>query len=335
MNANDCAMDLRESAIAEHGHGASDFGFQHFERRAHTVGALECRQATLPQVDQGGGASVFDSPDIETTDHIDKVIAEWKQERPDYDLAPVEIIDRMGRIMEYVDQRLEPKPEEFGISRDTFGVLAALRRGGPPYKMTQRDLMQSLRRTSGGLRLRIDRLRKEGLVTQSQDQNDRRSLFVTLTPKGIKLLEEVIPGHLANEKAMLVGLTNYEREQLRTLLRKWLSSLEERSSDGPPRYYGMGLLDPRASLMKRRAVGLPDVPGILVHAVESGSPAEEMGFRRGDLICEIGRHKVRSLMELRKALNRNGSEKVRIVRGSESVDLSLKRQCAGSRSQGD
>jgi DNA-binding MarR family transcriptional regulator len=263
---------------------------------------------------------------METTDHIDKVIAKWKHERPDYDLSPVEIIGRTGRIMEYVDRGLEAKFEEFGISRATFDVLATLRRGGPPYKMTQRDLMRSLLRTSGSMSLRIDRLKKEGLVTQSQDQEDRRSVFVILTPKSFKLLDKVIPEHLANEKAMLAGLTNSEREQLRPLLRKWLISLEGSTSDGPLRYFGMSLLDPRTSLMKRRAVGLPDVPGVLVHSVEPGSCAEELGFRRGDLICEIERQKVRSLTELRKALNRPRSyvKWIRVVRGSETVDLSLK-----------
>jgi hypothetical protein len=33
------------------------------------------------------------------SDHIDRVVQPWKAERPDYDLAPVEIIGRAGRIM--------------------------------------------------------------------------------------------------------------------------------------------------------------------------------------------------------------------------------------------
>lgn len=268
-------------------------------------------------------AAAFDSAKMGTTDHIDKVIAKWKHERPDYDLSPVEIIGRTGRIMEYVDRGLEAKFEEFGISRATFDVLATLRRGGPPYRMTQRDLMRSLLRTSGSMSLRIDRLKKEGLVTQSQDQEDRRSVFVALAPKGFKLLEEVIPEHLANEKAMLAGLTTSEREQLRTLLRKWLTSLEGSISDGPLRYFGMSLLEPRLSLMKRRAVGLPDVPGVLVHSVEPGSRAEEIGFRKGDLICAIEGYVVGSLAELRKTLNRPRPriKRFKILRGSEAIEI--------------
>lgn len=39
--------------------------------------------------------------------------------------------------------------------------------------------------------------------------------------------------------------------------------------------------------MKRRAVGLPDIPGILAHYVEPGSWAEDTGFRKGDLIYAV------------------------------------------------
>jgi DNA-binding MarR family transcriptional regulator len=257
-------------------------------------------------------------------DHIDQVVAKWKRERPDYDLAPVEIIGRAGRIMEYVDRTLEAKFEEFGLSRASFDVLATLRRNGPPYKMTQRSLMRSLLRTSGSMSLRIDALEHEGLVERVQDDDDRRSVFVTLAAKGSKLLETVIPEHLANELTLLSGLSTAERAALTSLLRKWLACLEA-NAEGPQLYLGMTLLHPRASLMKRRSVGLPDVPGLLVHYVEPRSPAEEAGFQRGDLICAIQDDVVGSVMAFRKALNRPKPrvKQFRVTRGAESVVLRL------------
>src|SRR6202021_4126275 len=97
-------------------------------------------------------------------DHVDRVVQQWKAEKPNYDLAPIEIIGRAGRIMEHVDRALEAKFEEFQISRASFDVLAALRRNGNPYKMTQRDLMRSLFRPSGSMSLRINAFQKQGLV---------------------------------------------------------------------------------------------------------------------------------------------------------------------------
>lgn len=258
-------------------------------------------------------------------DHVDRVVKQWKAEKPDYDLAPVEIIGRAGRIMEHVDRALEAKFEEFQISRASFDVLAALRRSGKPYKLTQRDLMRSLFRTSGSMSLRIDSLQKQGLVVRSPDKEDRRSVFVTLTPKGVELLETVIPAHLENESSLVAGLNRAERAQLIALLRKWLVMLEEEVAHGRQLYLGMTLLDPRASTKLRRSVGLPDVAGLLVSKVAAGSRAEELGFRKGDLVTAIERQAVMSLVELRKILNKSDAKikKVQVIRGVEKMEFKL------------
>ena len=260
-----------------------------------------------------------------TTDHVDRVVQLWKAERPDYDLAAVEIIGRAGRIMEHVDRALEAKFEEFQISRASFDVLAALRRIGKPYMLTQRDLMRSLFRTSGSMSLRIDSLQKQGLVERTPDTDDRRSVFVSLTPKGVELLQAVIPEHLENENSLVAGLNRTERAQLVVLLRKWLISLEEEVAHGRQLYLGMTLLDARASTKLRRAVGLPDMPGLLVNTVAAGSRAEELGFRKGDLVTAIEGHPVTSLMSLRKILNKlePKRKRVRVVRGVDRIEFKL------------
>ena len=260
---------------------------------------------------------------MEMEDHIDRVLAQWKRQGLKSDLSPVGIIGRAGRIMEYVDRALEAKFEEFGISRATFDVLATLKRNGQPFRLSQRDLMRSLLRTSGSISLRIDALEREGLVTRTQDRDDRRSVFVTLTTNGSRLLERIIPEHLANETSLIAVFTSSEKEQLMMLLRKWLISLEANASDGPLLHLGMVLLHPHISLAKRRAVGLPDIPGFLVHAVEPGSWAEEAGFRKGDLICEIEGKTVESLAELRRILNKTKPriKRFNIRRGTETIEL--------------
>jgi DNA-binding MarR family transcriptional regulator len=259
------------------------------------------------------------------SDHVDRAVQLWKVERPDYDLAPVEIIGRAGRIMEHIDRALEAKFEEFQISRATFDVLAALRRNGKPYKLTQRELMRSLFRTSGSMSLRIDSLQKQGLVERTPDSDDRRSVFVSLTPKGVELLETVIPEHLENENSLVAGLNRVERTQLIALLRKWLVSLEEEVANGRQLYLGMTLLDSRASTKMRRAVGLPDVPGLLVNIVAAGSRAEDLGFRKGDLVTAIEGRTVTSLMELRKILNKPKPKmkRVEVVRGVDDIEFKL------------
>jgi len=185
--------------------------------------------------------------------------------------------------------------------------------------------MRGLFRTSGSMSLRIDALQKQGLVKRSPDSEDRRSVFVTLTAKGVALLEDAIPAHLENESSLVGGLNRAERAQLIALLRKWLVSLEEEVAHGRQLYLGMTLLDSRASTKMRRAVGLPDMPGLLVNKIAAGSRAEELGFRKGDLVTSIERQAVTSLVDLRKILNRSEpkTKRVRVVRGVETLEFKL------------
>jgi S1-C subfamily serine protease len=67
------------------------------------------------------------------------------------------------------------------------------------------------------------------------------------------------------------------------------------------------------------------VPGLLVNRVAAGSRAEELGFRKGDLITTVDKHAVTSLMELRKILNKPEPKmkKVRVIRGVENLEFKL------------
>jgi DNA-binding MarR family transcriptional regulator len=258
-------------------------------------------------------------------DHIDRVVSKWAKERPDYDLTPVQIIGRTGRIFEHVDSALEAKFEEFGITRASFDVLATLKRNGHPYRLSQRELMRSLLRTSGSMSVRIDAMERQGLVVREGDTEDRRATLVAITRKGIELLEKVIPEHLLNEERLLAGLSVHDRKQLTRLLRKWSLALE--SDNNPQRYvhYGMVVLDASISLQRRRAVGLPDVPGVLVHAVDPGGLASEAGIRKGDLIVAIGGAVIDSISTLRRAVNSasHTAKTVEIRRGADALKIKL------------
>jgi serine protease Do len=49
----------------------------------------------------------------------------------------------------------------------------------------------------------------------------------------------------------------------------------------------VALAPTRVARRLRRAVGLPERDGALVHAVETGGPADRAGIRRGDLITSV------------------------------------------------
>ena len=72
---------------------------------------------------------------------------------------------------------------------------------------------------------RLDRLEKAGLIQRAPHPSDRRGIVVQLTAKGLALVDEALAAHVANEHAILAGLTAAEQETLANLLARLIVSL--------------------------------------------------------------------------------------------------------------
>lgn len=169
-----------------------------------------------------------------SNDHVDRVIAQWARERPDLDLAPVEVIARLGRAARYVDHGLESEFATRGLSRASWDVLASLRRVGPPYRLSPTELYRALMRTSGAITHRLFRLERAGLIRRMPEPRDGRSMLVELTTEGRRLVDEVAPLHLENERRLLASLTEREATELARLLKKLLLAFEAEHPIPPP-----------------------------------------------------------------------------------------------------
>jgi serine protease Do len=93
------------------------------------------------------------------------------------------------------------------------------------------------------------------------------------------------------------------------------------------RHLGIAMAPGPAARRMRAAVGLPERDGVLVRAVEGGSPAEEAGVRQGDLIVGAGGAPVRGADDLFGALDAAGEAAVLrldIVRGVEETTLEVR-----------
>ncbi|WP_404791427.1 MarR family winged helix-turn-helix transcriptional regulator [Altericista sp. CCNU0014] len=89
------------------------------------------------------------------------------------------------------------------------------------------DLYDLLMLSSGAMTNRIDRLEQEGVVVRIRDAEDRRSVSVQLTPKGIELMDRVMPILFAKEKQFLQQFTQTELQTFTQLLRRFLLSFDE------------------------------------------------------------------------------------------------------------
>ena len=167
-----------------------------------------------------------------TEDNVSRIVRESCHAWPGYEGHSLEVGLRILRAYHFFDQELVRGLAEFDVSPGEFGVLFNLRLAGPPYRMTPTQLYTRLLVTSGGMTGRIDRLQRRGLVCRLPDPEDRRSILVELTERGLEHFEGVARTHLHIMEHLTAGLTSEERDCLAGLLRKLLFGIE--SSYGKP-----------------------------------------------------------------------------------------------------
>ncbi|MFD9412532.1 MarR family winged helix-turn-helix transcriptional regulator [Streptomyces sp. NPDC059989] len=158
-------------------------------------------------------------------DAVDAITAQWYAVRPDLDTAPMAVFGRIYRITKAMGDEMERTYNRYGISRGEFDVVATLRRSGSPYTLSPRQLSATLMLTTGGMTGRLDKLEKAGLLARKPDPHDRRGLQVTITDRGLALIDEAVTAGLEVQRAALTGFSKEEVDVLSGLLRKLLADM--------------------------------------------------------------------------------------------------------------
>ncbi len=156
------------------------------------------------------------------TDHVDRILSQWQHERPELDLLAMSIFGRLWRLNAIAGKAIEQVHLQFGLTQPEFDVLAALRRSGEPYTLSPTALYTSLMLSSGAMTNRLDKLEARGLIYREPSPEDRRSMLVSLSKKGLALINETMTAHVANEQQLLSSLDRDQQQQLADLLRTLL-----------------------------------------------------------------------------------------------------------------
>lgn len=159
-----------------------------------------------------------------TEDAIDHIVQQWNRERPELDVSPTHVLQRITRLYLLQSASFAEVFGRWGLTFGEYEVLAALVRSGPPHRMNPSDLAGAMVLSSGAMTNRIDNLEAGGLVERLPDPDDRRGTLVALTEKGRQVTDEALVAHLANEERLMSALSTRERGQLTRLLRKLLVS---------------------------------------------------------------------------------------------------------------
>src|SRR5919198_832704 len=137
--------------------------------------------------------------------------------------------DHIDRFLESIRERLP----DFGLDYAEYKLLGLLSREGEVFRSSPGKLARLMELSSGAMTNRLDRLEQAGLVRRVPEPNDRRGIQGELKEKGKRLYEDAIGVQGRKEALVAAALTDAEKKQLNSLLRRLMIEFE-RAEGGPP-----------------------------------------------------------------------------------------------------
>ncbi|HEX6449700.1 MAG TPA: MarR family transcriptional regulator [Trebonia sp.] len=168
-------------------------------------------------------------------DDIDLIVEQWHQERPDLDLSALGVLGRIAKLTAVLTPAVEAVFARHQLSQADFDVLSTLRRAGSPYVLMPSQLSSALMMSRTGMTGRLDRLERRGLVERTLDPADRRSFRISLTERGLTLIDRVMEDHAANLAKIMAPMTQRQIAMLEAELKNLLHavSVSATSPAGP------------------------------------------------------------------------------------------------------
>src|SRR5690348_11098848 len=139
------------------------------------------------------------------------IAAAWQRELPGVRTESIEIITPLWRIAKLLADDRRRTLAELGIDPSTLDLLSVIRRSGPPYELTTREITRRTLVTAGAVSQRVARAEQAGLVERSPSPASRRAVAVRLTDAGHRLIESTVRRLLDHEAALVGGLAPGER----------------------------------------------------------------------------------------------------------------------------
>ncbi|MFF4401036.1 MarR family winged helix-turn-helix transcriptional regulator [Streptomyces sp. NPDC001480] len=158
------------------------------------------------------------------------IAAAWRRERPGTPTESIEIVTPiwwLGKL--FADDRGRAL-REAGIDAATLDLLSVIRRSGPPYALSTREIARRTLVTAGAISQRVARAERDGLVRRAPGTGGRRSVEVSLTVEGHALIERSVDAVLGREAALVGSLSPQERDTLTGLLDKLMTDVRRRTA---------------------------------------------------------------------------------------------------------
>ncbi|MGH3263387.1 MAG: MarR family winged helix-turn-helix transcriptional regulator [Trebonia sp.] len=147
----------------------------------------------------------------------------WRRELPGVRTESIEVITPVWRIAKVLEDDRRRTLAALGIDPSTLDLLSVIRRAGPPYELTTREITRRTLVTAGAVSQRVARAEQAGLVERASSPASRRAVAVRLTEAGHALIEAAVR-HLLNHEADLISVLALDE---RTALTAALAKLEQ------------------------------------------------------------------------------------------------------------
>lgn len=152
-----------------------------------------------------------------------KIANEWININPELCNSPIELITQFVLFSNDVSNTRHNFCKKYSLTPSEFDIIATLYRVGEPNGLIAKELKErTFLPSSGALANRLDRLESKKLIKRHHDTQDKRSIIITLSVKGIALIEEITPLFFDSLSELFNTLSNSEKKDLQRLMEKLL-----------------------------------------------------------------------------------------------------------------
>lgn len=148
----------------------------------------------------------------------DSVLARELKKRKPFELLEQEAHLNLIRTADQFQIQFARLFRVHGITVQQYNILRILRGEGRPLPIL--EIAERMVTVVPGITGLIDRLEEAELVERKRCERDRRVIYVAVTPKGLKILENLDQPVLELHKKMLGHLSRAELKELVRLLEK-------------------------------------------------------------------------------------------------------------------
>jgi len=161
-------------------------------------------------------------------DRADEIARAWAREQPGVPVGSIGILTRIWQAAKLLSDERRRTLAAIGMDAATLDLLSTLRRAGPPYRLSTRELTAQCLVTAGAITQRVDRAQASGLVRRLAPERGSRTVLVELAEAAHREVERAVGSLLTYEQGLVNVLGPGEQEELARLLSVLVLSLADR-----------------------------------------------------------------------------------------------------------